>query len=277
MMDLTNRRTFIKAAGTAALTLSMPGRSFAQVHSGKTDMPLGLASYTLRKFKTPEAIAMAKRLGVEKICFKDMHMPLNASAAEIQETVAQVHAAGLQLYAAGVIYMTNEQEVERAFAYAQAAGLRMIVGVPEHHLLGLCDKKVRETGIMLAIHNHGPGDQRYASPGDAYNRIGKLDKRIGLCLDIGHTMRINEDPAEAAKKYFDRILDVHIKDVSAASPEGTTVEVGRGVIDVVRFLKTLYKLDYQGVLALEFEKDETDPLPGCAESIGYIRGVMAML
>jgi sugar phosphate isomerase/epimerase len=55
------------------------------------------------------------------------------------------------------------------------------------------------------------------------------------------------------------------------------VEIGRGVIDIPRLLKTLTRLKYSGTLALEYEKDEKDPLPGSAESIGYLKGVMAAL
>ena len=53
--------------------------------------------------------------------------------------------------------------------------------------------------------------------------------------------------------------------------------MGRGVIDIPRFLKTLLQLNYQGNVAFEFEKDETDPLPGVAESVGYTRGVLTVL
>jgi hypothetical protein len=37
----------------------------------------------------------------------------------------------------------------------------------------------------------------------------------------------------------------------------------------------LLKLNCSGTVALEYEKDKKDPLPGAAESIGYIRGVLA--
>ena len=77
--------------------------------------------------------------------------------------------------------------------------------------------------------------------------------------------------------YADRLLDVHIKDVSAASREGRTVEIGRGVIDIPRFLRTLIRLNYKGAVSFEFEKDADDPLPGVAESLGYVRGVLAVI
>ncbi len=272
-----NRRRFFQLTGLAAVAGSLPATNTALAGSKKANMPLGIASYSFKEFKTDQAIAMTKKLGVSKICFKSMHMPLESSEAEIKATAAQVQAAGLDLYAVGVIYMKNEQEVHQAFAYAKTAGVKIIVGVPNYDLLTLCDKKVKETGIILAIHNHGPGDLLYPSPGDVYKNIKNLDKRIGLCMDIGHTMRIAEDPALAAKKYFDRLYDVHIKDVSAATKEGRTVEIGRGVIDIPRFVRIMHKLGYQGVLSLEYEKDMQDPLAGAAESIGYVRGVMATL
>ncbi len=271
-----NRRQFFQTAGLAAVAGSIPA-SRAIAKGKKTPLTLGLASYSFRKFKTDDTIAMTRRLGLTKICFKSMHLALDAGEADIKATVARVKAAGLDLYSGGVIYMKSEQEVQQAFNYARMAEMKMIIGVPNYDLLELCDKKVKETGIMLAIHNHGPGDLLYPSPADVYQRIQKLDKRIGLCIDIGHTMRIGVDPAEAAAKYYDRLYDVHIKDVSAAAKEGKTVEIGRGVIDMTKLVRLLQAKGYSGVLSLEYEKDEDDPLPGASESIGYMRGLMAAL
>jgi len=104
-----------------------------------------------------------------------------------------------------------------------------------------------------------------------------MDPRMGLCIDIGHAKRIGIDPSESAEKLFDRLHDVHVKDVSAAAKEGSTVEIGRGVIDIPKFLRTLLKLNYTGTLALEYEKDSEDPLPGAAESIGYLKGSLSVI
>jgi sugar phosphate isomerase/epimerase len=173
--------------------------------------------------------------------------------------------------------MKTEDEVHKAFAYAKMAGIKMMVGAPDAPLLELAEKKVKETDIALAIHNHGPTDQRYPSPESAYRLIEKMDKRMGLCIDVGHTQRLGVDPADDAARFFDRLLDVHIKDVSSADAKGTTVEIGRGVIDMTKLLKTLVKLKYSGTIHFEHEKDDKDPLPGVAESVGYVRGVLATL
>jgi sugar phosphate isomerase/epimerase len=236
-----------------------------------------MASYTLRAFPAEQAIEMTKRLGLTRIAFKDFHLKMDATPAQIAETVARVKEAGLELYGGGVIYMKSEAQVDRAFEYAKAAGMKLIIGVPNYELLAYTSKKVREYDIPVAIHNHGPDNPLFPTPQSAYERIAGLDRRIGLCLDAGHTQRSGIDPSESAERYADRLLDVHIKDVSAATAQGRTVEVGRGVIDIPKLLRTLKRINFKGTLALEYEKDEKDPLPGAAESIGYLRGVLSAM
>ncbi len=275
-----SRRDFFKigAMGIAAAgSLSGIARTAHAQSRKNNELPLGIASYTFRKFSLDETIEMTKQLGVKNIALKSMHMPLDASASEIKAAAAKVRDAGLNLYGAGVIYMKSEADVNQAFDYAQAAELKVIIGVPNHELLPLVEKKVKETDIVVAIHNHGPGDDLYPSPESIYEKVKNLDKRIGICMDIGHTQRIKLDPSEQAEKYKDRLLDVHIKDVSWASPKGKTVEIGRGVIDIPEFIETLRKIEYDGMVSLEYEKDADNPLCGAAESIGYTRGVMAAL
>jgi inosose dehydratase len=176
-----------------------------------------------------------------------------------------------------VIYMKNEEQVHQAFRYATAAGMRVIIGVPNYDLLDLVEEKVKESDIILAIHNHGPGDNVYPTPASAFEKIADRDSRMGLCIDIGHTQRMGLDPAAEFVKFKERVYDIHVKDVSKATAEGQTVEIGRGVIDIPTFIKTLIENSYNGVASLEYEKDSKDPLPGAAESVGYLRGVLAAL
>jgi inosose dehydratase len=264
-------------AGATLPALAALGATPLPGMAGVDGFTYGLASYSFRKFTLDQVIAMAKRAGLTHLALKDMHLPLQASAAEVKAAVEKVRAAGLTPYAGGVIYMKSEEEVNRAFDYARNAGFRMIVGVPNHELLPLVDKKVKEYDVRLAIHNHGPGDKVYPSPESVYEKVKGLDKRIGLCLDIGHVVRINLDPIQNAVKYADRLYDIHIKDVTSRTAEGTNIEIGRGVIDIPGFLRTLKKIKYNGVLALEYEINADDPLPGTAESVGYLRGVSRMI
>jgi sugar phosphate isomerase/epimerase len=279
-----NRRQFLQilGAGTAASIAAATGGSandYARGASRASDkqLKLGLASYTLRKFDLDKTLAMTRRLGLKYIALKSMHLPLESSPAQIAEAAEKVKNAGLELYGGGVIYMKDQAEVNLAFDYAKAAGMKVIIGAPVPELLALVNRKVQQYDIKVAIHNHGPGDKNYPTPASVYERIKDLDRRIGLCNDIGHTMRAGEDPSVSAEKLADRLLDVHIKDESAATAKGQAVEVGRGVIDIPKFLRTLSKINYTGVVAFEYEKDADDPLPGLAESVGYVRGVIAAM
>ena len=279
-----SRRQFLQLAGAGAAA-SLAGAAGASAMSRAANIrwaderqfELGLASYTLRKFKLDEALAMTKRVGLKYIAFKAFHLPLDSTAEQISEVVKKVRDAGLVLYGGGVIYMKSETQVNQAFDYARAAGMKVIIGVPEPDLLPLVEKKVCEYDIKVAIHNHGPTDKVYPTPASAYEKIKDLDKRIGLCDDIGHTQRAGVDPSVSVEKFADRLLDVHIKDVNVASAKGQGVEVGRGVIDIPRFLGTLLKIKYAGVVSFEYEKDENDPMAGLAESVGYVKGALAAI
>jgi len=275
------RRQFIKIASIgAAASLTGASGSLRQVHGAQADrqrLKLGLASYTLRKFNLDDTLAMTKRLGLKYICFKSMHLPLDSTPAQIRSVLAKVKEAGLILYGGGVISMKSEAQVHQAFEYAKAAGMKVIIGVPAPELLSLVNRKVRQYDIKVAIHNHGPGDKLYPTPARAIEKIKDLDKRIGICHDIGHTIRIGSDPLAQTKKYADRMLDFHIKDVSEASAKGHSVEIGRGVINIPKFLKILLKINYSGIVSFEYEKDADDPMAGLAESVGYVRGVLAAI
>ena len=284
-MTNRSRREFLSAAGVGLGYLAAGG-SVGYCKEGEKKkccgkaagrFKLGLASYTFRKFTLDETLEKAKQLELKYIALKSFHLPLESTQAEIEAAAAKVKNAGLTLYGGGVIYMNDEAEVDRAFEYAKRAGMSTIIGVPKHELLPLVDKKIKEYNIKLAIHNHGPGDKLYPTPKSAYKKIKQLDSRLGLCIDIGHTQRAGVDPSVDAERFADRLLDVHIKDVSASTAEGTTVEMGRGVIDIPRFVRKLVKIKYSGIVSFEYEKGGDDPLAGLAESVGYVRGVMASI
>jgi inosose dehydratase len=281
------RRNFltITGLGTAAALATSSGKFTPQAAADEhtpskpeqRPLRLALASYTLRKFDLDQTLAMTTRLGLEAICLKDFHLPLDASPDQIAETAAKVRDAGLVLYGCGVITMRNDQQVDQAFEYAKAAGMTHIIAAPAPEMLPRVEAKVREYDLHVCIHNHGPGDAHWPTPLAGYEKIRSLDKRIGFCHDVGHTVRYGEDAIEHGEKTADRIYDVHIKDVTENTRDGRAIACGRGVIDLPRLLHSLLQSGYEGYLAFEYEADPDDPLPGLAESVGYIRGVLDSL
>ncbi len=273
-----SRKDFIKTIGLGAVgasTISFNSNAASKTADHK--LIVGLASYTLRKYSLDEVIEICQRLDIKDVAFKSFHLPYDSTDEELRQITAKVKARGLNLYGCGVIYMKTADDVEKYFNYAQAAGLKMIIGAPSHDLLPLVEKKVKATGIKIAIHNHGPEDEIFPSPGSVYEKIKNLDKRIGLCIDTGHTFRLNLDPATELKKYKDRLFDVHIKDINEQIPKGQNVEIGRGKMDIPSILKALKDIEYAGVLGLEYEKDGDHAIYGLSESVGYVRGVLKMV
>jgi inosose dehydratase len=281
-MTNQNRRNFIRTSGAGILAGTLlPALSQAR-NLPEDTVParipeMGLASYTTKEFSLEETISMCRRVDLKHLGLKSFHLPLDATDEACKAAALKIRNAGIDFYSAGVIYMNNKEEVDNAFRYAAACGIRMIIGVPAHDWLTYTEEKVKETGIIVAIHNHGPGDLVYPTVAGIAEKIEKYDSRIGICMDIGHTSRLGLDPTAEFRKYFNRILEIHIKDEDRKDADGQTIEIGRGVIDIPGFLKEVLHLGYKGILSFEFEKDPKDPLPGLAESVGYVRGVLASI
>ena len=257
----------------------MPANIFGQApgNSPRDDGELfkvAIAGYTFVNFNLDETLKMMQEVDVHYLCIKDFHLPLNSDDAEIAAFHAKLAAHNVTGYAVGPIYMKTQEEVGRAFEYAKRVGVKLIVGVPNHEILPYVEQKVKEYDFRYAIHLHGPDIKLYPNAKDIYEHVKDLDPRIGMCLDIGHDARDGQDPIADLKKYKDRVFDIHMKNTTAATKEGKTGEIGRGVIDIPAFVKMLRKVKYSGACSLEYERNMKAPLVGIAESIGYFRGVI---
>jgi sugar phosphate isomerase/epimerase len=277
---MNSRRKFFKLAGTGILAASVSFVYSSPVFGSPSEktkdaFSIGMAGYTFKEFTVEQTIEIMKRVRINSLSLKDFHLPMNSTREQVDTVLAKFKSAGITVYTLGVIYMKSEESVDQAFEYAKMAGVNMIVGAPDYELLPYVEKMVKNYNIRLAIHNHGPDSPLYPNATDIWDHIKDLDPRIGICIDIGHTIRDGQDPSADIEKYNKRIYDIHIKDVDQASKEGKTVEMGRGIIDIPKFVDILRKVKYSGKCSLEFEKDMKDPLAGIAESIGYFKGVLA--
>jgi len=283
MNSSLNRRHFLQSGllGSAALAAgALP--SLGAVTKTERDpfhgLKVGITTYTLRKFPLEKAIAMTKEAGVKYISIKDVHLPMKSSAEERKRVGKQIEDAGLILMGGGVISINNrEPDVRNVFEYAKDSGMKTIVCSPLPEALDLVEKFVKEYDLRIAIHNHGPSDKHYPSPLDVLRLVANRDSRMGACIDVGHTVRIGEDPVAAIHKCADRLYEFHMKDVTAATPAGKPTEVGKGVIDIPAVLQALIKIKFPDHVALEYEANPDNPMPGVIESYAYMRGVLAAL
>jgi len=276
---MTTRRSFLQQTGAIALaplsTLAEMPQPAAPVPASAADdlFKLGIAGYSFLKFKLAPALEMMKQLDVHYLCIKDFHLPFNSTPEQIADFREQLKQAGVTGYGVGPIYMKTRPDIDQAFEYAKRVGVRLIVGVPNVDELPYIDQKVREYDMRFAIHNHGPDIDLFPNAKSVYDRVRKLDARMGLCFDMGHDQRYGDDPIADLKKYHDRIFDIHLKNVTAATKDGKTVQLSRGIINIPAFVTTLRAVKYAGHCGLEYERDMDTPLEGLAESVGYFRGV----
>jgi sugar phosphate isomerase/epimerase len=277
---IVTRRFFIRNGLLASTMLAAAGKSALLGASAKTNesdhgLKLGLTTYTLRKFSLDQALAMTQEANLKYISLKDMHLRLKSSQAERREASKKVKAAGLVLMGGGVIYMKNdEQEIRNAFEYAKDAGMPTIICSPEPPAMDAVERFAKQFKIRIAIHNHGPGDKHYPSPLDVLQLVKDRDPLMGICMDVGHTVRNGENPVLVIEQCGPRLYDFHMKDVTKAAGDGKAIEVGKGVTDIPGVLKALIQAKFNYHVALEYEAHADDPMPGIKESIGYIRAAL---
>ncbi len=289
-MDRTSplsRRGFVGLAASAA-ALGPLAQGSPPAHAQPPDrgpgadpwlgLKVGVASYTFSRLPLEATIQGIRRVDVHYVSIKEAHLPLKSTADQRKAVAAKFREAGITPLSCGVIGMKGgESELRNAFEYARDAGIPTIVCSPAHDCLPALESLVKEFDIQLAIHNHGPEDKLWPSPLDVWDAVQKLDRRIGICADVGHTAHCGVNPVRAIRTCSARLYDVHIKDLESKGPRARPIEVGRGVLDIGGILRALRDVGFGGHVGLEHEKDMNDPLPGVAESIGYIRGTLAAM
>lgn len=285
------RRTFLKLAalGAASVGLSEPGCASAVSASAaggaatqltnETGLKLGVTSYSLRSFSRAQAIEMTKALGTRYINLKSVHLPYEASPQEIAAARHEVEAAGLVIVGGGMITFETDTDkgVQKYFDYARAAVMPMIVCTCAPAVLLRLEKFAKQYDIKIAIHNHGPGDPNFPSPYDALKAVKGMDPRMGLCIDMGHTVRTGTDIVKAVADAGARLLDMHAKDLRDLKLAESQCIVGEGKIPIAEIFRQLEAMRYSGYVNLEYEIEPEAPMPGMRQSFAYMRGVLSGL
>jgi sugar phosphate isomerase/epimerase len=283
MMSATSRRSFLRAGAiTAAAACALSSNDLSLNAEAETKsrgkIRLGVCSYSFHKFDRAHVIEFMKQLNCSRLNAKDIsdHLPMRPASAT-DEAVAAYKAAGIELTAAGVIYFpkADEADVREKFVYVKRAGLSLIVGSPVPEALPLVERMVKEFDMRIAIHNHGPEDKLWPSPLDVLEAVKGMDPRVGLCMDMGHTVRTGTDPVEAIRKAGKRLYDVHMKDLADLKVKESQVAVGDGKMPVREIFAALAGIGYAGNVDLEYEIHEDDPLPGMMRSMAFMRGMVA--
>jgi sugar phosphate isomerase/epimerase len=280
MTMMTSRRQFsrVVAATSLASAVEMFGETPEATVGDTGDFKLGVASYSFREFSRKIAIQGTQKLA-KYINYKDVHLPLTSTPAEIKKAIAETEKAGLKIVGGGTIYFRtpDEADIRAKFEYAKACGMPTIVCMPDKAVLPKLEKFVKEYDIKIAVHAHGPEDPNFQRPQDVMVIVKNMDPRCGLCVDIGHTVRTGVDLISTVAEVGPRLLDLHVKDLADFKAKDSQRPCGDGIIPFPALFTQLKKMNYQGYINLEYEIDDTDPLPNMIKSFAYMRGVIAGL
>jgi sugar phosphate isomerase/epimerase len=284
-MSVPSRREFLGAVGAAGLGVGIGGADTgarmrsrpagARATRRRVGFELGIASYSLREFSRTYAIEAIQALGAKYVNVKSFHLPYDASPAELAAGRAEFEEAGLTIVGGGTVTLQTDtdEDIRQYFEYARASGMPLMVIAPTRKTLPRIEHFVQEYDIAVAVHNHGPTDEHFPGPQDVLPVIRDMDPRVGVCLDVGHTARTGIDVAEAAEMAGDRLLDLHMKDLTDLTSAESQCAVGDGAIPIGRLFAALERVGYDGFVNLEYEIHPANPLPGMQRSFAFMRGV----
>jgi sugar phosphate isomerase/epimerase len=282
MKNTFSRRNFVRSSALfASAFVSKDPYALIQDHPSAGEaspIRLGVASYTFRNFSRAQMIGFLKQLNVLALNLKDVKDHLPPDMQQESSALADYAAAGMKTHAAGTIYFEKDQDADigSKFEYCKRAGIPVIVaGDPAPQTLPRIEKFVKEYDIRFAIHNHGPEDKLWHSPLDVLKAVKSMDRRMGCCIDVGHTVRAGTDVVQAIREAGPRLFNVHMKDLTNFQDKESQVAVGDGIMPVPKIFEALIAIGYKGFVDLEYEINADDPMSGVISSFAYMRGVVA--
>lgn len=283
MPGLTRRQALrALAAGTAApLFACAPGPTPRPDGLPPGDDPYGgfrmsLATYSLHKFPLERAVEAIRDFGLRYAEVNPTHLPVGSDPAQIARTRALFAAAGIRPLAFGVFYTERFKEdrakaLRDVFSLARTFGIRVISCDPEPDWLGAMEELAAKHDIRLGIHNHGPG-ARYDRVEAILKTLAGRHPNVGATVDVGHSLRSDENPVEVIRALGARVHGCHLKDArkTAAGWRFTPV-LGRGELDLKGTLQALRDVGYGGTLSLEYEGNMENPFDDIRASLAFLR------
>ncbi len=169
--------------------------------------------------------------------------------AALDRTVEVLAATG-----DGIVILADAERPERARASGQPERLRATrwssatFDLAATHL-EIARARCAEQGLRASFHPHAA--TYVESPEEIDAILERTPAELGLCLDTGHTVVGGGDPVEIVRRYADRLVHLHLKDVDGAVlerlrageidmdeawQEGIFCPFGEGVVPLREFL-----------------------------------------
>ncbi|MCH3965793.1 MAG: sugar phosphate isomerase/epimerase [Clostridium sp.] len=148
----------------------------------------------------------------------------------------------------------------------------------------------KKYGVRPVVHPHAGGYIEFED--EIKQMLNDIPYDIaGLCLDTGHLYYSGMDAVEWIRNNIDRLDYIHFKDIDKkiydqmmnkkidffdACAKGVMCPIGKGIIDYSSINRLLSKIDYQGWITIEQERDPRNSrtsLGDVSESFNYLKSV----
>jgi sugar phosphate isomerase/epimerase len=249
--------------------------------------PIAVQCWTFRKFSFLETLDKVKELNIhyleaypgQKLVpdpANDTQFGIDLSDKQKNWVKNELKKRDITLVSFGVVHFDPTKEAtEKVFQFAKDMGIRTVCIEPAYDDFSIIEKMAIQYDLNVAVHNH-PKPTKYWNPQTVIDHYKGLDPRIGGCADTGHWMRSGIRPVEALRMFKGRIRNVHLKDLNEfGNPDAYDVPFGQGQANIHDILAELTLQDYNGMIAVEHEKNEDamNPSPAIAEGIQYIQSI----
>src|SRR3954471_9364070 len=215
---LMKSRSLIHFVSLILACVVLPLAHAASSNSKASDMSggpkLGLQTWTCRNMTFDQVVDFAVKHGITQLEFIKAHLDPEGTKEESLRKKAILDQKGLVAYSFGVNQTSMDKEKNRRlFEFAKLMGMKVIIVEPKNMAeWDNLEQLVKEYDIKLAIHNHSTGTA-YGDPATVKKVLASRDRRIGVCLDIGHVTSAGFDAAAVFRDYgADRVFDMHLKD-----------------------------------------------------------------
>jgi sugar phosphate isomerase/epimerase len=280
MSQIVSRRQVLQWGSAAACGLAA-ARVQAAFAADDADpwrgWPIGVQSYSLRKFNVHDAVRHIQGMGIHFVEFFGQHLEVTATDEQIAETKKLLSDAGIKLNAHGVSRFSKDEAANRKlFEFAKKAGFRNLTADPDPDSFDSLDKLCAEFDVRICIHNHGP-NHRYNKITDVAKAVQGRHPNIGACIDCGHFIRSKEDPVKAIHELKGRAFALHLKDDIKQDGGSQNVILGQAHLDVPGVFAALKATQFpkDGSLSLEYEANEVNPIDDMKACLQVVKDALA--
>ena len=284
--DATMLRFYLAAAQFVLGDLSCPTLPSARLTPAiraqeKLGWRFGVEANTFHELTMFEAIEKTAQLGVPFMGGLDSQKvsPEIQKKFDAQLTDDELRQIRLKLDAAGVRLLTyyihnfpgDEAGCRRVFEFARKIGIETIMSAPPPEALDMIGKFADAFDINVALHNlDRKNTPHYWQPEGVLKACASRSKRIGACGDLGCWLRCGVDPMQALQTLKERLITVHLHDVSERSLEAREVPLGSGIGRTGEFLREMRRLGIQPTMfGLEYSHSRPDVQPEIARCVEF--------